>query len=100
MSKELAVGVIAGGAWTLVNLWCLSRALQAWLRIPVSKGRSIAWFVVKFPLLYAVAVALLMRSSVCSIGFGIGFTVVLICAMIGSVIVTSRAIQSAPSHGG
>ena len=98
----LALGIAAGGAWNLLNLWCLVTALTVWLDQSPSRRRAIAWFVIKFPLLYLAAFGLLSHPSVSPIGFGIGFTVVLALAAT-LLVVRSRSAASpasaASAHG-
>jgi hypothetical protein len=74
-------GLLAGGVWNLVNLWCLSRLLAAWLGPQRSTARVVRWLVIKFPLLYGVAWLLLSRAWVSMVGFGVGFTLVLLAAL-------------------
>ena len=99
----LALGIAAGGAWNLLNLWCLATALTVWLDQSPSRRRAIGWFVIKFPLLYLAVFCLLSRPSVSPIGFGIGFTIVLALAA-ALLIVRSRstaasASSTASAHG-
>lgn len=118
-----ALGILAGGAWNLANLWCLGRALTVWLgpqpsppaplaaRLPVPFGtgrqtgragrrRAAWWFIVKFPVLYGLAVALLMAPGISLAGFGLGFSVVLAMAVVAGIAWSQRALPSLPSHGG
>ena len=90
-------GIFVGAVWNLINLWCLSRALRTWLHPQPSRARAIAWLAVKFPLLYSVAVGYLMRSSASAMGFGIGFLIVLIAALVAGLINASRTAFS--THG-
>lgn len=76
-----AVGVLTGSLWNLASLWCLTRLLGAWLGPQPSRRRVMGWIVVKFPLLYLCAFMLLRSSSVSLLGFGVGFSVVLIGAV-------------------
>ena len=80
-NTRAALGVIAGGFWNLANLWCLERVLSAWLQPQPSRRRALGWVLVKFPLLYLLAFMLLRVSFVSLVGFGIGFTVVLVVAI-------------------
>ncbi len=80
-NRSLAMSMLIGGAWNLASLWCLARMLRAWLGPHPSRRRVIGWLLVKFPLLYAAIVLLLVQASVSALGFGIGFTVVLLTAM-------------------
>ncbi len=75
------LGVAAGGAWNLTSLWCLMRLMQAWLGPHPSRTRAIVWLLVKFPLLYLLAVVCLSRASISLVGFGIGFSVVLMIVL-------------------
>ncbi len=76
-----AAGVLAGGAWNLASLWCLSQLLAAWLGPQPSRRRAILWLAVKFPLLYLAAFTLLRQPGLSLIGFGVGFSVVLAIAV-------------------
>lgn len=75
--RGMAIGVLAGGLWNLVSLWCLAQLLRAWLGPQPSRRRAIAWLLVKFPLLYVVIFRVFQSPGVSVLGFGIGFTVVL-----------------------
>ncbi len=79
---RLALGVLAGGLWNAASLWCLAGLLKAWMGPAPSQRRAIAWLLVKFPLLYAVAFAALRLPPVSLIGFGIGFTVTLAAVVV------------------
>ena len=84
-----------GVAWALANFWCFHRALRVWLSTAPSKRAVLSWFVVKFPLLYSVALFLLTRPGFSAVGFGAGFTATLVAAMI---IMVARAMrESAPA---
>lgn len=107
-----ALGVVAGGVWNLTSLWCLVHLLNAWLvplpvasaeggsaprRRPWWRRQGVGWLLVKFPLLYAIAVIVLRVPAVSIVGFGIGFTVVL---LVMAVTLALRARHLAtPSHG-
>jgi len=106
-----ALGILAGGAWNLANLWCLGRALAVWFGPQASSPASPAsrragrrraawWFIVKFPVLYGLAVALLMVPGISLAGFGVGFSVVLAIAVIAGLVWSHRTLPSVPSHGG
>lgn len=99
VGPAFAVGVLSGGAWSLVNLWCLARALRVWLAPQTSRRRAVAWFLVKFPLVYAVAIALLMRSPAHAAGFGVGLTLVLLSALAASLLTIQHAAQPVVMHG-
>lgn len=101
--QPLALGLLAGGLWNLANLYCLTRLLTAWLGPPRPAGhdgrpprlwrsagrgggrrstrRVVGWLLVKFIALYVLAFALLRLPGVSPVGFGVGFTVVLIGAV-------------------
>ena len=76
-----ALGVFAGGAWNIVNLWCLTRLLAAWLGPQRSQRRVIGWLLVKFLVLYGLACGLLQHPAVSILGFSIGFSVILATAV-------------------
>lgn len=94
----MAFGVLAGIGWSALNLWCLKRALGTWLGAP-SRRHTVGWFLVKFPLLYALLVGLLMTPGLSAIGFGIGLLIALAAAVIVFLLNAQRASQSA-GHGG
>jgi hypothetical protein len=81
LSPRMALGILLGGAWNLASLWCLAHLLGAWLGRPPSRRRALGWLLLKFPLLYALAFAAFRCPSVSVVGFGIGFTVVLVMAI-------------------
>lgn len=107
-----AAGVLAGALWNAANLWCLSKALGAWLKpqptpparrswLPGwARRQQIGWFLVKFPLLYAAAFGLVQIPGVSLIGFGIGFTVVLGSAVFVALKARHLPQHSLPAHGG
>ena len=78
---RLLVGVLAGGAWNLASLWCLTQLVRAWLGPQPSRRRAIIWLAVKFPLLYAAIFLMFHRGMVSIVGFSIGFSVVLMAAI-------------------
>ena len=78
---RVAVGILAGGCWNLASLWCLMQLLTAWLGPHPSQRRVIGWLLVKFPLLYPLVFTILRRPGISLLGFGIGFTVVLLTAV-------------------
>jgi|GEM_PF-1668780 len=91
-----ALGVLAGGAWNLASLWCLTQLLSTWLAespsgfgtsspartVPARSGpinlKAIGWLLVKFPLLYALAFLVINTQWISIIGFGAGFSLVLL----------------------
>ena len=87
-SAKGAVGVLAGGVWNLASLWCLVHLLNAWLCPTPSRRRAIMWLALKFPLLYLLAVGVLLNQRVSVLGFGLGFTIVLL------IIVSWFALQA------
>ena len=124
----ITIGVAAGIAWNLASLWCLSRMLAAWLVPPPARGGAITgltferrpesrpatilrfqsafggrwqvvgWLLVKFPLLYLLAFALLRGSSVSLVGFGAGFSAVLVVMLAAFALRAQRRI-AVPSNG-
>jgi hypothetical protein len=78
-----AIGVMTGAAWNLASLWCLARLLAAWLGPRSSRRRAVGWLLVKFPLLYLLIVLLVRSPAVSVVAFGVGFSVVLVSALIG-----------------
>ena len=81
IDRSLALGVLVGGAWNAASLWCLTKMLNSWLGPSPSQRRAIGWLLVKFPLLYGGAVLALRTPAISLVGFGLGFTIVLVCAL-------------------
>ena len=108
VAPRIVTGLLAGGVWNLVNFWCLSRLLNAWVIPPpvaaaeggsaqgagpagpatgggmtphASRRRALGWLLVKFPLLYGLIVLLVRTPSVSLVGFSLGFTAILAVAI-------------------
>ena len=96
-SATLAMGIAAGGAWNLANLWCFSRLLAAWLGTH-SRRRAIGWLAVKLAVVYPSAVVVLSAAPHLAVGFGIGFGLVLIMVT-GGLARASRRPAALPTHG-
>ena len=94
--QGMTLGVAAGLLWNVVNLWCLAYLLRLWIGEGASKRQVAMWAVVKFPLLYAAAFVLLRHPAVSVVGFGLGFTVVLLLAGLWTLLSARRL---APHHG-
>lgn len=96
-----AVGsVLAGGLWNLASLWCLTRLLGAWLPRPTSGRRRVVlgWLALKGALL-ALLIGVILRAPWLSfIGFGIGFTIVLI-VIVASFALHARQLVAGQPHG-
>ena len=88
-----ALGVLSGGLWNLINLWCLQNLLSAWLGTTRSKRRVVGWIALKFLFLYGLVVLLLRHPAISLIGFGVGFTIVLVSA-IGIFAIQARGLIS------
>lgn len=106
---SLLAGLAVGAAWNAVNLWCLTRGLRAWLSAAAatpggpgaprpSRRRAVAWLLVKFPLLYGIAFAILRARLVSLVGFGLGFLLVLVLAIARFALAAQRLTLS-QSHG-
>jgi len=93
---KLGLGLFAGSTWNAVNLWCLARLLNAWLKPPHSTRAVIGWLLVKFPLLYVAVFWLLSQSLVSVLGFGVGFTIVLVAVMAGMAIRAPQLMTPVP----
>ena len=93
-----ALGVFAGGAWNLASLWCLVQLLNAWLGPAPSRKRVWGWLLVKFPLLYFLAFGLLWTKAVSAVGFGVGFSVVLLVILTGMACQAKHLVITRP-HG-
>jgi hypothetical protein len=98
---ETALGILAGGLWNVANVWCLARALGVWLSPKLAPRRhQVGWFIVKFPLLYAAVFGLVQLPGISLMGFGIGFLVVIMAAVFGTLRALKPVNRSVPSHGG
>lgn len=95
---RLIVGVLAGGAWNLASLWCLTQLVRAWLGPRPSRRRALIWLVVKFPLLYAATVLMCYKGMVSIVGFSIGFSVVLAASIVW-LWWRAQRMATAGSHG-
>jgi len=97
-SPAASRGVLAGGAWNLASLACLSRLVSAWLRETPSAWRVTGWLLLKFPLLYILAFVVLRAPGMSLGGFGIGFSLVL--AVVASwLAVAARRAAAVHPHG-
>ena len=94
----VATGIVVGGLWNLASFWCLANLLQAWLGPKPSRRRAVTWLLIKFPLLYGVIFTVFISRAVSSIGFGIGFTVVLV-VLLGWYVLRAPQMAAARSHG-
>ena len=94
------LGILAGGAWSLANLWCLARALIVWLGPTPPRWRAAGWFLAKFPGLYGLAVWLWLAPGVSLGGFGLGFSAVLAWAVVAGIAWSQRSLRALPTHGG
>ena len=79
-SAPVALGLLAGAAWSALNFWCLAKALPVWLDGRRSPRRSLVWFIVKFPLLYLLLFVILACPAIAPLGFGVGFLIILAVA--------------------
>ena len=93
--RAFALGVVTGGAWNLAGLWCLARLLAAWLGPTPSRRRAIGWVLLKFPLLYLVLFSVLSHAMVSAMGFGAGFSLVLLI-ILGWWLAQRRAFTHGP----
>lgn len=93
-----ALGMAAGGAWSLASLWCLARLLAAWLSPARSRRRVIGWLLVKLAVLYPLAVVFLQAHPRLAMSFGVGFTLALAVMACGFALHGVRAAR-AQSHG-
>ena len=110
-----ALGILVGGLWNLLSLWCLIHLLNAWVVPPpvlglreagrkpplplgprLRRGTQVGgWLLVKFPLLYALLFVSFRHQAVSLLGFGVGFTVVLVVAL-GVLGFSARQMIGAP----
>jgi hypothetical protein len=94
----LALGIVCGGFWHLASLWCLVHLLDAWLGPQPSRRHVIGWLLAKFPLLYVFVFVALRQPSISLIGFGIGFTVILVAA-VGALAFSAQRMTMVRAHG-
>ena len=97
-ASGLALGILAGGLWNVLSLWCLIRLLNAWIGPRQSTRRALGWLLVKFPLLYALLIVAFRFRMVSAAGFGIGFTLVLGAAL-GVLGFSARRMIGVRAHG-
>lgn len=90
---RLGAGIVAGGLWNMASLWCLTRLLSTWLGPQPSRRRTVAWLLVKFPLLYLAVFGMLRLPTVSATGFGIGFTLMLVAAITWFALRTDRTLS-------
>lgn len=76
------LSIAAGAGWNIASLFCLRQLMRAWLGPRPSRRRAVAWVLVKFPLLYALVVFLFRSPQLSVIGFSLGFSAVLVVAMV------------------
>ena len=96
---RLGAGVLVGGAWNLASLGCLMRALSAWLGPTPSRRRAVAWLLVKLGGVYPLAWLLLRHPAVSALGFGIGFSLVLVVILAHVVWAARPAARGTSSAG-
>ena len=60
--------------------------------------RVVGWLLIKFPLLYAIVFVVLRTPTMSVIGFGLGFSAVLVCA-IGSFVLHAQPLATTRSYG-
>ena len=111
-TPPVAFGILAGGLWNLANLWCLGRAFGVWLGAQSSaptrrslqraiRWRSAGWFVLKFPVLYGLAIGLfLMKPDLSLPGFVLGFSVMLAAALLAHIAHLQHTLHVVPSQHG
>ena len=89
MTDRFLFGLLAGAAWNAASLWCLSRLLGSWLGPSPSRRRVAAWLALKITL-YGTAWKVIAQPAVSLIGFGLGFTVVLVAALAWALVRAQR----------
>ena len=93
-----SLGILAGGLWNLLSLWCLVRLLNAWVGPQRSTRRALGWLLVKFPLLYALLFVAFRHQAISLVGFGIGFTLVL-CVALAILGLSAQQMIRVRAHG-
>ena len=79
-TPPLALGLLAGGLWHLASLGCLAQVLAAWLGPRPSRRRAVLWLLPKIAL-YGGAFQLMQWPALSPLGFGLGFTLVLMTVL-------------------
>ena len=92
------VGLLVGSAWSLANLWVLGRLLTAWISPAPrrSRRRVVGWLLLKLAVIYPLAVLFLHANPGAAVSFGVGFSLVLLAALIRFTVVAQRAIAHGP----
>jgi hypothetical protein len=97
----LAVGILAGGAFAIINTTLIGTLIRATLSEVRVTRDIILIFLLKFPLIYGVLVFMLSRQLIDKAGFAIGFTLLpfgLLASLAVDIYVKNRKI--ADSAGG
>jgi hypothetical protein len=83
---SLAVGILFGGIFGIINMMLLSRLIVAVLHPgpndPVEIGVT---FLVKFPILIGILVLVLWRHWIDPVGFAIGFPMILLAGLLAAI---------------
>lgn len=79
-APRLALGLLVGGLWHLASLGCLAQVLAAWLGPHPSRRRAVLWLLPKIAL-YGGAFWLIQLPALSALGFGLGFTLVLMTVL-------------------
>jgi len=95
---SMIAGVMAGCAWNLANLWCLSRLLTTMLGPTPARARVTCLLLTKMAL-YGAAFGVLRLPGAPIVGFSIGFTIILAAALIWVVLHAQQQGVLARSHG-
>ena len=89
MTERFLFGLLAGAAWSAASLWCLSRLLGSWLGPSPSRWRVGVWLAVKI-ILYSAAWKLISHPAVSLAAFSLGFTAVLVAALVWALLRAQR----------
>ena len=95
----VAAGILVGGVWNLLSLWCLARLLGAWMGPTRSTRHVLGWLLLKVPCLYAAAIWLFLSRPVSILPFGVGFTIVLLSAA-AHMAIRPLSFSTSQPHGG
>lgn len=88
---QCVMGMVSGIVWDLASLGCLSRLLHAWLAPRRAQRRALGWGFAKAVLLGLLVYLFTRVSPSFIMGFGLGFTLVLLAAMGWFVLRAQRA---------
>ncbi len=91
----LAVGILAGGAFAIINMTLIGSLIRATLADVRVTRDIILIFLLKFPLIYGILVFMLSRQLIDAAGFAIGFTLLPVGLLVSIYIMNRNTAGSA-----